>query len=225
MIVREEGEELLAVMVPWVKTFFVLIPFIVSHHSLAFTQYSVVNHVKINIHTTSTRHQLQAHNNRKWEPTFREKTNTTSTKNHDLKPKMKVRNSLPWTSTIVIALVVTMQLLPAQAVDNPVDYIHLNIPIPIPDADPRYFISGGLCAAASHGITTPIDVVKTKMQADPDKYTDGVFEAATYIWKTEGITTLLRGLGPTVVGYGIEGATKFGLYETLKPEMIKILRF
>ena len=33
--------------------------------------------------------------------------------------------------------------------------------------DYRYFVAGGTCAAVSHGITTPIDVVKTKLQADP----------------------------------------------------------
>ena len=34
--------------------------------------------------------------------------------------------------------------------------------------DYRFFIAGGVCAATSHGITTPIDVVKTKMQAQPE---------------------------------------------------------
>ncbi len=36
------------------------------------------------------------------------------------------------------------------------------------DFDYRFFIAGGVCAATSHGITTPIDVVKTKMQAQPE---------------------------------------------------------
>jgi hypothetical protein len=35
------------------------------------------------------------------------------------------------------------------------------------DIDYRYFVAGGTCAAISHGITTPIDVVKTRIQADP----------------------------------------------------------
>ncbi len=32
-----------------------------------------------------------------------------------------------------------------------------------------------------------------------------------------GASTLLQGLGPTVLGYGIEGAMKFGAYEVTKP--------
>jgi hypothetical protein len=38
----------------------------------------------------------------------------------------------------------------------------------IKSIDYRYFVAGGTCAAFSHGITTPIDVVKTKIQANPN---------------------------------------------------------
>ncbi len=85
--------------------------------------------------------------------------------------------------------------------------------------DYRYFVAGGVCAATSHGITTPIDVVKTKMQAQPDVYNKGMTAATMTILKAEGPSTLLAGLGPTVVGYGIEGAMKFGVYEVMKPVM------
>jgi solute carrier family 25 phosphate transporter 3 len=71
--------------------------------------------------------------------------------------------------------------------------------------DYRFFVAGGTCAAISHGITTPIDVVKTKIQADPKKYNKGMVSSAALILKEGGPNALLGGLGPTVVGYGIEG--------------------
>lgn len=84
--------------------------------------------------------------------------------------------------------------------------------------DYRYFVAGGTCAAFSHGITTPVDVIKTKIQADPKEYEDdGMISAAAKIIKRDGAGVLLGGLGPTIVGYGIEGAAKFGIYEILKP--------
>eukprot|EP00934_Nitzschia_sp_Nitz4_P004271 Nitzschia sp. Nitz4//scaffold23_size168460//66083//67379//NITZ4_002215-RA/size168460-processed-gene-0.255-mRNA-1//-1//CDS//3329543623//4261//frame0 len=85
------------------------------------------------------------------------------------------------------------------------------------EMDYRYFVAGGTCAAISHGITTPIDVVKTRIQANPKAYDKGMLAAAVAIIQKEGPGALLGGLGPTVVGYGIEGAMKFGVYEVAKP--------
>ena len=84
-------------------------------------------------------------------------------------------------------------------------------------------MAGGVCAACSHGITTPIDVVKTKIQSEPSKYDKGMLVATKDIIAEEGPGYLLAGLGPTVVGYGLEGAAKFGFYETLKPMMMKVI--
>jgi len=90
--------------------------------------------------------------------------------------------------------------------------------------DPRYFLAGGLCASVSHGITTPIDVVKTRIQSDPEKYDGlGVLESSKLILQDDGYEALLKGLGPTVIGYGLEGAAKFGLYESLKPIIFGLL--
>lgn len=85
------------------------------------------------------------------------------------------------------------------------------------EIDYRFFVAGGTCAAISHGITTPIDVVKTRIQANPKAYDKGLLAATGDIIKKEGAGVLLSGLGPTVVGYGIEGAMKFGVYEVAKP--------
>jgi solute carrier family 25 phosphate transporter 3 len=89
--------------------------------------------------------------------------------------------------------------------------------------DYRYFVAGGTCAAISHGITTPIDVVKTRIQSDPKRYNQGLRKAAINIVKEDGTGVLLGGLGPTVVGYGIEGAMKFGVYELMKPVFASLL--
>jgi solute carrier family 25 phosphate transporter 3 len=91
------------------------------------------------------------------------------------------------------------------------------------DMDLRYFVAGGTCAAFSHGITTPIDVVKTRIQADPKRYSKGIIAATSDIIETEGASALLSGLGPTVVGYGVEGAMKFGVYEVSKPILKDLL--
>lgn len=62
-----------------------------------------------------------------------------------------------------------------------------------------------------------LNQVKTKMQIDPKKYGRSVLPAARMIVKEEGVGFLAQGLAPTIVGYGIEGALKFGFYELFKP--------
>jgi len=89
--------------------------------------------------------------------------------------------------------------------------------------DYRYFIAGGVCAATSHGITTPIDVVKTKLQTDSKLAGKSLSQATLAVIKEDGPQALLTGLGPTIVGYGIEGAMKFGVYEVLKPVFVELI--
>ena len=68
-------------------------------------------------------------------------------------------------------------------------------------ADPRFFIAGGASAAISHGITTPLDVVKTRMQSDSALAVISPTEAAIKIVENDGPKALLVGLGPTIIGY------------------------
>ncbi|KAL7453044.1 hypothetical protein ACHAWC_005318 [Mediolabrus comicus] len=90
-------------------------------------------------------------------------------------------------------------------------------------SDPRFFIAGGASAAISHGITTPIDVVKTRMQSDTSLSGLSPSDAALRIVEAEGPKALTAGLGPTVIGYGVEGALKFGVYESLKPIFLSMV--
>jgi len=70
-------------------------------------------------------------------------------------------------------------------------------------SDPRFFIAGGASAAISHGITTPIDVVKTRMQSDTSLSDLSPSDAALRIVEAEGPKALTAGLGPTVIGVSL----------------------
>lgn len=61
------------------------------------------------------------------------------------------------------------------------------------------------------------------MQANPTKYRN-LLPSTALIIKEEGASALVAGLGPTLVGYGIEGALKFGVYEVSKPLVVHIFK-
>ena len=83
--------------------------------------------------------------------------------------------------------------------------------------DWRFFFVGCLCSGYSHGITCPIDVIKTMIQTYPEKYSkSSSMAAARAIVQDHGPLFLLQGLWPTIIGYGFEGSVKFGTYEFLK---------
>ena len=80
------------------------------------------------------------------------------------------------------------------------------------------------CFSSTKLRTTPIDVVKTRIQSEPDAFQgQSLASAAKSIIRQDGYQALLSGLVPTVVGYGFEGALKFGLYESLKPNVVQLL--
>jgi hypothetical protein len=87
----------------------------------------------------------------------------------------------------------------------------------------RYFLAGGLCASISHALATPIDVVKTRKQTVAEYRNLSLLAGLQRVVQTDGAAALLTGLVPTVVGYGLEGACKFGAYEALKPTTAEAL--
>ena len=98
----------------------------------------------------------------------------------------------------------------------------------------KYFgvcaFSGAFCCGLTHYLMTPIDIVKCNMQALPNVFPTA-FKGFSDIYRGEenvrqlghkrGILGLLKGWGPTIWGYSIQGACKFGIYEYLKYEISK----
>jgi solute carrier family 25 phosphate transporter 3 len=93
--------------------------------------------------------------------------------------------------------------------------------------DLMYFLkgalAGGICCSLTHGALTPVDVVKTRIQLDPVKYNKGLIGGFKQIAAEEGAGALLTGLGPTVVGYFVQGWFKFGGVEFFKTNFAKYL--
>lgn len=74
---------------------------------------------------------------------------------------------------------------------------------------------GAVCCSVTHGGTTPIDVIKTRMQLDPGKYTSFI-GTGKQIMATEGSGALFTGVMPTFQGYFVQGWFKFGGVEICK---------
>ena len=84
-------------------------------------------------------------------------------------------------------------------------------------------LAGGICCAITHGALCPVDVVKTKIQLDPVKYNRGLVGGFGQVIAEEGMMGLATGLGPTVVGYFVQGWFKFGGVEFFKVNFAQLL--
>jgi solute carrier family 25 phosphate transporter 3 len=82
-------------------------------------------------------------------------------------------------------------------------------------------LAGGICCGVTHGALCPVDVVKTRIQLDPVKYNQGMIGGFKQVIAGEGVGALATGLGPTAVGYFIQGWFKFGGVEFFKINIAK----
>ncbi|KAI0490466.1 mitochondrial phosphate carrier protein [Xylaria cf. heliscus] len=89
----------------------------------------------------------------------------------------------------------------------------------------RYALAGAVCCSFTHALLTPIDIVKTRIQVDPLVYNHGISGGLRQVVAGEGAGALATGLGPTVAGYFLQGAFKFGGYELLKTRAIDTLGY
>lgn len=80
-------------------------------------------------------------------------------------------------------------------------------------------LAGGICCGVTHGVMTPVDVVKTRIQLDSAKYNQGMVAAFKQVIAAEGAGALLTGLGATCGGYFVQGWFKFGGVEFFKISM------
>jgi solute carrier family 25 phosphate transporter 3 len=76
-------------------------------------------------------------------------------------------------------------------------------------------IGGILSCGLTHTAVTPLDVVKCNMQTDPVKY-PSIPAGFRITVQEQGLKGLVRGWSPTLIGYSVQGAGKFGLYEYFK---------
>lgn len=80
----------------------------------------------------------------------------------------------------------------------------------------KFFSAGAICCTLSHGLMTPLDVVKTRVQVDDAFKGMNLIRGAKHVIAKEGSSALLTGFGPTAIGYLFQGGLKFEMYEYFK---------
>jgi len=79
-----------------------------------------------------------------------------------------------------------------------------------------YCAFGGLLSCGiTHTAIVPLDLVKCRIQVDPQKY-KGIFNGFKVTLKEDGVRGLGKGWAPTFFGYSMQGICKFGFYEVFK---------
>ncbi|KAL1343470.1 hypothetical protein HN51_029854 [Arachis hypogaea] len=83
--------------------------------------------------------------------------------------------------------------------------------------DPENAMLGAFAGAITGAVTTPLDVVKTRLmvQGSQNHY-KGIYDCVNTIVKEEGTHALFKGMGPRVLWIGIGGSIFFGVLEKTK---------
>ncbi|XP_053884613.1 phosphate carrier protein, mitochondrial isoform X1 [Malaclemys terrapin pileata] len=74
---------------------------------------------------------------------------------------------------------------------------------------------GVLSCGLTHTAVVPLDLVKCRIQVDPQKY-KSIFNGFSVTVKEDGVRGLAKGWAPTFFGYSMQGLCKFGFYEVFK---------
>ncbi|KAI6171458.1 Phosphate carrier protein, mitochondrial [Aphelenchoides bicaudatus] len=90
---------------------------------------------------------------------------------------------------------------------------------PVEFGSGKYYALCGLGGILSCGIThtaiVPLDLVKCRIQVNPQKY-KGIVGGFRTTLAEEGFRALGKGWAPTAIGYSLQGLGKFGFYEMFK---------
>lgn len=89
----------------------------------------------------------------------------------------------------------------------------------------KFALAGAIGCGVTHSSMVPIDVVKTRIQLEPTVYNKGMVGSFKQIINAEGVGALMTGFGPTLLGYSLQGAFKFGGYEVFKKLFIDTLGY
>ncbi|KAI4345159.1 hypothetical protein L6164_012311 [Bauhinia variegata] len=83
--------------------------------------------------------------------------------------------------------------------------------------DPENAVIGAFAGALTGAITTPLDVIKTRLmvQGSTNQY-KGIIDCVQTILKEEGPRAFTKGIGPRVLWIGIGGSIFFGVLESTK---------
>ncbi|KAL5703584.1 S-adenosylmethionine carrier 1 [Ranunculus cassubicifolius] len=83
--------------------------------------------------------------------------------------------------------------------------------------DPENAIIGAFAGALTGAVTTPLDVIKTRLMVQgPANQYKGIVDCVQTIVREEGPAALLKGIGPRVLWIGIGGSIFFGVLERTK---------
>jgi len=76
-------------------------------------------------------------------------------------------------------------------------------------------LGGAISCGFTHTAVVPLDLVKCRLQVNPDKY-KGIFNGFKVTVREDGTRGLAKGWAPTFIGYSMQGLCKFGFYELFK---------
>ena len=76
-------------------------------------------------------------------------------------------------------------------------------------------VGGILSCGLTHTAVVPLDLVKCRIQVNPEKY-KGIVSGFKTTLAEDGARGLAKGWAPTLIGYSMQGLCKFGFYEAFK---------